>query len=131
MSWAPLLIAGIVVFVIVEPIVILWAIVHFGWAPIAEKFPARAPAAEAVTRRFQSFRIGFLNLGFSIHVTADEHHLHLEPAAYLRLAKARTVSVPWEAINVEKRSRSGRWITVTIDKWKIMGPAWCLQLAEQ
>jgi len=130
MSWGHVLTAGIVVFVVVESILILWAVVHFGWTPISEQFPARAPGAGAVRRPYQSFRVGFLNLGCSIHATADEQHLHLEPAAYLRWFKARTVSVPWEAITVEKRSRSGRWITAKIDKWTIMGPAWCLDLAE-
>ncbi len=131
MSWVQLLIAGIVVFAVLEPIVILWAVVHFGWAPIHDKFPAHEPGAEAVRRPFQSFRVGILNLGFSIHATADERHLHLEPAAYLRRLGARAVSVPWEAIHVEKRSRSGRWVTVKVDKWTITGPAWCLELAEQ
>jgi hypothetical protein len=130
MSWTHVLIAGIVVFVILEPVVILWAIVRFGWAPIHEKFPAREPGADAVRRGFQSFKVGILNLGFSIHATVDAHYLHLEPAAYLRWARARTVSIPWDAISIEKRSRSGRWITVKTDKWTIMGPAWCLELAE-
>ncbi|MHC4102906.1 MAG: hypothetical protein ACYS15_01390 [Planctomycetota bacterium] len=130
MNWTSVIIAGIVLFVVLEPIVILWAIVHFAWAPIHEKFPARAPEADAVRRGFQSFRVGIMNLGFSIHATVDEHHLHLEPAAYLRWARARTVSIPWDAINIEKRSRSGRWITAKVDKWSLMGPAWCLELAE-
>ena len=131
MNWTYLLIAGIVVFAVVEPIVILWAIVHFAWAPIHEKFPAHEPGADAVRRGFQSFRVGILKLGFSFHATVDEHHLHLEPAAYLRWFKARTVSIPWDAMTVGKRSRRGRWITVKVDKWTIMGPAWCLELAER
>jgi hypothetical protein len=129
MSWGAYLGAGIVLFVITETLAILWAIVRFGWAPIHKRFPAREPGADAVRRPFQSFRVGVMNLGFSIHATADEHHLHLEPAAYLRRFGARPVSIPWEEISVEKRSRSGRWITVKVDKWTIMGPAWCLALA--
>ncbi|MHC4220071.1 MAG: hypothetical protein ACYSU7_16625 [Planctomycetota bacterium] len=131
MSWGQILIAGIIVFSIVETLVILWAVVHFGWSPIHKKFPTRAPDAEAVTRSYQSFKVGILNLGFSVHVAVDEHFLHLTPAAYLRGFGAGTLSIPWEAITVEKRSRSGRWITIKIDKWTIMGPAWCLELAEK
>jgi len=129
MSGTHWLIAGIVVFAVLEPILILWAIVHFAWAPIHKKFPAHEPGAGAVRRGFQSFKVGILNLGFSIHATADEHHLHLEPAAYLRCFGAHTVSIPWDAMTVKKRSRRGRWITVKADKWTIMGPAWCLDLA--
>ncbi|MHC4142069.1 MAG: hypothetical protein ACYSUF_09395 [Planctomycetota bacterium] len=72
MNWTYLLIAGIVVFVVLEPILILWAIVRFGWAPIHEKFPAHEPGADAVRQGFQSFKVGILNLGFSIHATVDE-----------------------------------------------------------
>jgi hypothetical protein len=129
MSGTHWLITGIVVFVVLEPIVILWAIVHFAWAPIHTKFPAHEPGADAVRRGFQSFKVGIMNLGFSIHATVDEHYLHLEPAAYLRWASARTASIPWDAMSVEKRSRTGRWITVKAGKWTIMGPAWCLDLA--
>jgi hypothetical protein len=131
MSGTHWLIAGIVVFAVLEPILIFWAIVRFAWAPIHEKFPTHEPGADAVRRGFQSFKVGILNLSFSIHATVDEHRLHLEPGAYLRWFGARTVSIPWDAMTVEKRSRSGRCVTVKADKWTIMGPAWCLELAEQ
>jgi hypothetical protein len=131
MSWVHYLVAGIIVFSIVETVVILWAVVHFGWLPVSSKFPRREPGDDAVRRPYQSLRVGILNLAFSFHVSVDQRHLHLEPAAYLRFAKARTASIPWEAINVEKRSRGGRWITAKVDKWTIMGPAWCLELAEE
>lgn len=130
MNWWPIIIALIVVFVVVEPIAILWAVMRFGWRPFAEDFPAQHVDEHAVRKRFQSFRLGLLNLGFSIHVAVDERHLHLEPAAWMRRLGARAVSIPWDSISVVKRSRTGAWMTARIGKHTLMGPTWCLELAE-
>ena len=81
-------------------------------------------------RRFQSFRLGVLHLGFCIHVAADEGHLHLQPAALLRFFEAPTASIPWSSIEIQKRSRTGKSITARINERTLLGPAWCLGLAE-
>ena len=127
MSW---LIALIISLAVVEPIVLIWTIVHFGWRPFQDAFPAQPQRDDAVVRRFQSFRLGVLNLGFSIHVAVDEQHLHLQPVAVFRWFGAHRASIPWVSISVIKRSRSGRRITVKIGERTLVGPAWCLELAE-
>ncbi len=129
MNWWPIVITLIVVFAVAEPVVILWAIMKFGWGPLANDFPHQPVDGQAVRKRFQSFRLGMLNLGFSIHVAVDERHLHLEPAAWMRKLGARPVSIPWERIEVVKRGK-GAWMTARIGPYTLAGPAWCLELAE-
>ena len=128
MNWWPLIITGIILFTIVEPWVIIWAAMRMGWRPLLDKFPAQTPASDAVARRFQSFRLGFMNLGFSIHVAVDERWLHLTPAAFLAWGGGAPVSIPWDSISIVKRSRSRA--TAKIGKRTLVGPAWCLELAE-
>ena len=130
MTWANVLIVTIVVGALAEPPLLIWGLMHFLWRPVHERFPGREPDGDAITKRFQSFRLGIMNLGFSIHVAVDENHLHLTPAGYLRVFGARPLSIPWESIAIQKRSRSKRWITAKVDRWTVVGPAWCLELAE-
>ncbi len=111
-------------------VVVLWAVVRFGWKPFAQRFPPRSADPDAVGRRFQSFRLGVLSFAFCIHVAADQRHLHLQPAKILRFFGAPTASVPWSSIQIQKHSRTGRWITAKINERTFLGPAWCLGLAE-
>ena len=111
-------------------VVALWAVVRFGWKPFAQRFPPRRKDPDAVERRFQSFRLGVLSFAFCIHVAADEGHLHLQPAAILRFFGAPTASIPWSSIEIQKQSRTGRSITAKINQRTLLGPAWCLSLAE-
>ncbi len=103
---------------------------RLAWQSAVGRFPRRAPAPDAVSRRFQSFRLGLFNLGGCIHASADEAHLHLEPVGLLRRIGLRPASVPWDAIKVVRRSRSGRWASVRIGSHTLQGPAWCLDLAD-
>ncbi len=114
----------------VAGIVALWAVVRFSWKPFAQRFPPRRKDPDAVERRFQSFRLGVMNFAFCIHVAADQGHLHLQPAKILRFFGAPTASVPWSSIQIQKHSRTGRWITAKINERTFLGPAWCLGLAE-
>ncbi len=111
-------------------VVALWAVVRFGWKPFAQRFPPRRKDPDAVERRFQSFRLGALSFSFCIHVAADEGHMHLQPAALLRFFGAQTASIPWSSIVIQKQSRTGRSITAKIKQRTLLGPAWCLSLAE-
>ena len=45
---------------------------HLLWRPMLADFPSREPAPDAVRRRFQSFGLGIVNMGCSIHVAADD-----------------------------------------------------------
>ncbi len=129
MSW-PIIITLIVAAAVLEPIILVWALLHFGWGPLARSYPAQPADDQAVTRSFQSFRMGLINLGFCIHVTVDERHLHLRPAAVLRWFGARAASIPWGSVEIVKRSRLGPSITAKVDGRTLAGPAWCLELAE-
>ncbi|MHC4428453.1 MAG: hypothetical protein ACYS0D_07590 [Planctomycetota bacterium] len=108
---------------------IIWFILRVSWGKLERLFPAQAPAADAVSRRFQSFRLNLLNLGFAVHVTVDEGHLHLDAVRILRWLGARPMSIPWEQISIVKRHGS-RWTAAKIDSFTLHGPAWCLSLAE-
>jgi len=72
-SWGPVI--AIVAFIVVETIVgiaVVSAMVRNSIGEVAEKFPAQPVEADAVRRDFQSFKLGFVNLGWSVHVAADE-----------------------------------------------------------
>jgi hypothetical protein len=98
---------------------------HLLWRPMLAPFPAREPAPDAVRRRFQSFGIGIVNMGLSIHVAADEDYLHLVPLAIWRALGARPASIPWSAM--EPVGRSGR--VVRVNGHRLDGPKWCMRLA--
>ncbi len=133
-----LLVVLIVVFFIMEPIVLIWAIVRVGWSQLAGAFPQREVEDDAIVRRNQSFRVGLMIFGFCIHVAADQRHLHLEPAALLQWLGAQPASIPWEAITPHKRLRRGR-IKARIEPGTtrrsgpriggLVGPSWCMELA--
>lgn len=112
--------------------VVLWGVAKSaGLGELAAKHPPVTPAPGAVRRRFQSFSFGMLNLGGCIHVTVDEHHLHLDPAWFARaLARMRPMSIPWTAIRSPKPDgRSWRGMRATIDGVDVRGPKWCLEMA--
>lgn len=101
------------------------------WEPIAKAHPAQRPAADAVTKNFQSYRIDLLNLGFCIHTTVDEKYLHLAPVKFLQKLGARPTSIAWNYITEVKPSLIGKTMSAHIGNRKIIGPAWCLELALQ
>lgn len=96
---------------------------------LAARHPERTPEAGAVSRSFQSFRHGVLNLGWCGHVTVDGFGVHVRPAWLPRVAGARGSSVPWTAIEV--RERSGRMVTVRVGATEFAGPAWALTPGEE
>ncbi len=107
----------------------IWLVARY-WGRLERGFPAKPARDDAVVRPYQSFRLGVVNLGFSIRVAVDDRHLHLEPTGPLRWLGARSASIPWEAITVKRRSMSGKWMTVEVSGRRLQGPAWCLGLAE-
>ena len=115
--------------VTVLDVLVIATIIHWGWGPMRREFPAREPGDDAVWRRYQSFRLGLLNLGYCIHVAADEHYLHLVPIKPLRAFGGRPASIPWDAIRIESRSGRGKWITARVGTHTLRGPSWCLELA--
>ncbi len=123
------LVIAIVVSVTVLEIASIVAIVKLGWGPLPRDFPATDPGDDAVWRRYQSFRLGFMNLGCCIHVAADEQYLHMVPLKPFRALGGRPASIPWDAIRIEKRSPNGKWITARVGRHTLRGPSWCMELA--
>jgi hypothetical protein len=109
---------------------LVWAMIRGNWHPLLRSFPARPPADGAVGRRFQSFRLGLMNLGGCIHVAADEFHLHLTPVRVLQWLSMRPVSIPWEAIELRGSRAGRRYREARILGKHVLGPAWCLDLAD-
>ncbi len=123
------IVIGIAVSVTALDLMVVVAIIHWGWGPLSREFPATAPGDDAVWRRYQSFRLGLLNLGYCIHVAADDQYLHLVPIKPLRACGGRPASIPWDAIRIESRSDRGKWITARVGTHTLRGPSWCLELA--
>ncbi len=100
------------------------------WGPLAAAFPPQPPARDAVRKEFQSISVGLFNLGFCVHLTVDEDHLHIDPTAFLRWFRLTKMSIPWNAVRVTKRSRSGRRAAIRVRNVDMQGPAWAFGLAE-
>lgn len=107
---------------------VISVLVRGGWNPIAERFPAREPRPDAVTKHFQSYKVGLLNLGFMVHTSADDMWLHLRPAWFGRRVGMKGASVPWEEIEPVRR-RGRRYAEVKIGLATVFGPRWALELA--
>jgi len=121
---------------------LLWSVLSLGiafflikgfvestWLRIQRAHPGVEPAPDAVRRDFQSFKMGLVNLGLSVHVAVDESHLHLFPAAIIRWAGAGPISAEWSAVEDIGASWLKGWHRVRIEGVLVNGPAWCLRLA--
>jgi len=122
----------VVILIVMELMVVsavIYAAVRAYWSPIADRFPPREPASDAVRRHFQSFGAVLLNLGWCIHVAADDRYLHLRPARFARLIGIRPASIPWEAITPDPSDRRRRVRRANVGGHSIEGPRWCIDLA--
>lgn len=90
-------------------------------------FPPFPRNANAVERRFQSFNVGMVRLGFSIHAAVDENALHLAPTTVARWIGMKPMSLPWTAFEKVKPVIGG--IRASIAGVEIVGPKWCMELA--
>jgi len=127
--WLPWLITGIVVFDLVFTFLLIWVILRNAWKPLMLKYPRQELGEEVVTRNFQSFKFGLISLGCCIHVAVDEHFLHLTPASFFRRMGTDTISIPWNSIQDFKHKQGSRWAEIRLDRTRVIGPAWCLELA--
>ena len=93
------------------------------WNPVMKPWPPFEPAPEAVHRNFQSFKLGLLNLGWSVHVSVDQSHLHLRPARLIRWMGAASGSIPWNVMRPVSSTM------VNIADHTLIGPRWCMELA--
>lgn len=125
-----------VMFVLTDALVIgvlVIAPIRSEWNGLALKFPAREFLPGAVVKEFQTFQLGLLNMGWSVHAAADSEFLHLRPARILRMLGAKGMSVPWGAINFVRYRRvmRGHYADVSIGGQVLTGPEWCLELARR
>ena len=96
------------------------------WNPALKHHPPVEPEVDAVRRDFQSFSLGLVNMGWSVHVAVDAHHLHLTPIKPMRMFGARSASIPWSAM---KPAGGNRSTVVTLDgRHRLIGPQWCMEL---
>ena len=106
---------------------IVSGVMHGMWNPALRNHPPLEPADGAVCRTFQSFSLGLVNMGWSVHVAADAHHLHLTPVKFMRMIGARAASIPWSAMRPVGGNRS---TVVMLDgRHRLTGPRWCMELA--
>jgi hypothetical protein len=128
----------VVTFVLID-LFVIWTILSYVfrklWTAFAKDFPPRDVTEPSATKTFQTFRINTMNLGNCVHVTLDDHCLHLNPAKMLRWMGLGRVSIPWETIQRSEtkaknrmRGTSPTYREVKIGDSKVTGPAWCFQL---
>jgi hypothetical protein len=99
------------------------------WKPLEREFPAQLPSEPALSRRYQSFSIGWVNYGFSIHACIDDNYLHLTPIWFILRFGISPVSIPWAAIRPIRPIRQlGSFVKVNVGKQTICGPKWCFEL---
>jgi hypothetical protein len=74
--------------------------------------------------------VDMYNFGGCVHLTVDEACLHIEPAWLIRRVGGKSMSVPWEAIVLEKPLAEGAKRGVArIGASRVQLPAWALKLA--
>ena len=109
--------------------IIVGTIVRKTWKPFEVLYPAQEPLDQHTGRRFQSFSIGMVGLGMSIHVVIDDEYLHLTPAWFVRVFGLKPVSIPWDEIEpIPAKFSRGKYAKVSINQQKVTGPRWCFQL---
>lgn len=127
-----LLIAGVVIGMdaIIIPAIIS-AMIAGNWTPISDQFPGVAtPPADAPRWNFASLKVGMLNMGWSVHLIADETHLHMVPTKFCRWLGMKAASVPWDKIEyVQNKWR--KWAVVKLGPHEVMGPREAFSLAKR
>ena len=115
----------LIIICIAECPAIMLGVFHGLWRPVAKQFPEREHGPDAVTRNFQSFGLGIINMGLSIHATVDASYLHVRPVTWLRVMGASPMSIPWESMTpTGKRGRAVRLDNGT----RLDGPKWCFKM---
>lgn len=127
----PLAVVGIVAMFLAMDAIVVWAILRAcgeSLKQLARGHPPVEPEPGAVRKEFQSFKLGMLNLGYSIHVAVDASYLHLFPSLTARWIGMPPMSIPWEEITLKRSSRI-MGTHVVIGKQHLHGPNWCLSMA--
>lgn len=120
---------GIAAFVVIDTIVMVVVIGHALRSMLEplSKYPAREPEPGSMTRPFQSFSFGIINVGWGFHITVDSKYLHVRPALMERWLRIPPASIPWEEVRIVKPGK--RQTKAKIGSMDLTGPTWCLALA--
>lgn len=128
------LILGIVAFDLVFALVVVRLLAHSALEPIVREFPAVEPVGVVHDRRAQSFRIGLMNLGFSLRVRTDAGYIHLTPEPWVRWTGLHAVSLPVDCLRAGAgRPRKGWLHPIEIEGERVQetihAPRWVWLLA--
>lgn len=93
------MIGGIILF---DLLVVVPAVLRLGWSSLSSKYSPASVRDDAVRRNFQTIRIGAFNFGGSVHLAADEDHLHILPTWLLRVCGCKPASLPWADLVVTR-----------------------------
>lgn len=118
------IVSALVAIEIVVVVLVCRALVGSTFGELARAYPPASPGPNCESRGFQSFSFGIVNLGWCVHVDADEAWVHLRPAWIARRMGMPAVSLPRDQIVVEKTRWSKAFVKVGAQA--LAGPAWCL-----
>lgn len=123
-----LLVVGIVIVDTVVISALIRSLIGGTWNKMAEKHPFTEPPPEAIRKNFQSLKVGLLNMGWSVHLAVDADHLHLMPAKFFRVMRARPISLPWDALVL--KSKRKRYSDIKVGMTIITVPTWCVEMLD-
>ena len=123
-------------FVVVEAIIVYFIVgsmIRRAWSAIASPFPEQSIGINAFRKNFQTIAIGSINLGFSVHLVADDNYLHWIPTRLLKIFGCRTMSIPWSSIHLAPKQpifqkRIAKICLSTTKAQVIAIPRWCLEI---
>lgn len=99
------------------------------WNPILSPYPPREPANDCISRRYQSFSLGTISMGGSVHASVDDDYLHLVPLTIWRTLGAQSASIPWSDLVPVGRSGCKAKVGGPTGT-TLQGPAWCMNLID-
>ena len=105
--------------------IMAWLAFCLLWNPMVDVYLPQKPNPNSVHRSYQSFSLGVVNMGLSIHAAADSEHLHLRPIKLWRLLGAHSCSIPWASMDPMHNSKTAARVD---GRFVIRGPLWCMQL---
>jgi hypothetical protein len=119
------LVPTIIIFDLGVAALVVGLIVNGSWGPLTKEFPQRTVIEPKYRRRFQSFQIGWLGLGLSVHTTIDDECLHLNPIKLLQWLGCKPLSIPWSQVCIERVFK--HQVKCKIGKTSMVAPRWCVE----
>jgi len=109
----------------------VYLLTYMFWKPLERRWPTQPVHEGALTRGFQTFWFGpIARYNMCVHATVDHQHIHITPMAPMRWIGSRVVSLPLDDMVDYKRTAIPLLSEAKIGKRRIVGPTWCMQLAQ-